>query len=68
MGLTSPEVLNRAATAIRAAVAMPEVAESFAQLGFEVYANTPAEMAKAVKEENAAWAPIVKRVGFTPEA
>jgi tripartite-type tricarboxylate transporter receptor subunit TctC len=67
-GKAAPEVVSRAATAIRAAVAMPDVAESFAQLGFEPYANTPAEIAKAVKDENAGWAPIVKRVGFTPEA
>jgi tripartite-type tricarboxylate transporter receptor subunit TctC len=60
--------VNRAATAIRAAVAMPDVAEGFTQLGFEPYANTPAELAKAVKDENAAWGPVVKRVGFTPEA
>jgi tripartite-type tricarboxylate transporter receptor subunit TctC len=61
------DVVNRAAAAIRAAVAMPDVAEAFTQLGFEPFANTPAELAKAVKEENAAWGPIVKRVGFTPE-
>ena len=66
-GKASPEVVNRAATAIRAAVAMPDVAEAFRQLGFEAYANTPAELAQAVKEENANWGPIVKRVGFTPE-
>jgi tripartite-type tricarboxylate transporter receptor subunit TctC len=61
------DVVNRAATAIRAAVQMPDVAEAFTQLGFEPFANTPAELVKAVKEENAAWGPIVKRVGFTPE-
>jgi tripartite-type tricarboxylate transporter receptor subunit TctC len=64
----SPEVVNRAAVAIRAAVAMPDAAEAFTQMGFEPFANTPEEMARAVKEENAAWGPIVKRVGFTPEA
>jgi len=67
-GKAAPAVVERAASAIRAAVAMPDVAESFVQLGLEPYANTPAEIAKAVKEENAGWAPIVKRVGFTPEA
>ena len=51
-----------------AAVATPEVAEAFGQLGFEPFANTPAELAQAVKTENANWAPIVKRVGFTPES
>jgi tripartite-type tricarboxylate transporter receptor subunit TctC len=67
-GKAPADIVNRAAAAIRAAVAMPDVAEGFQQLGFEPYANTPAELVKAVKEENAAWGPIVKRVGFTPEA
>ena len=67
-GKAAPEVVNRAAAAIRAAVQQPDVAEAFTQMGFEPYANTPAELAKAVKDENAAWGPIVKRVGFTPEA
>lgn len=66
-GKASPEVVQRAAAAIRTAVASPDVVESFAQLGLEAGANTPAELAKAVKDENAAWGPIVKTVGFQPE-
>jgi len=63
----SADLVQRAATAIRAAVAMPDVIEGFAALGVEASANTPAELAGAIKAENAAWGPIVKRVGFTPE-
>lgn len=63
----SPEVVNRAAAAIHQAVAQPEVVEAFAQLGLEAATMTPAEMAKSVKDENAAWGPVVKTVGFTPE-
>ena len=48
-------------------MASPDVVEAFAQLGLEAGANTPDELARAVKEENAAWGPIVKAVGFTPE-
>jgi len=66
-GKAAPETVNRAAAAIHAAVQMPDVAEAFTQLGFEPFANSPAEIAKAVKEENANWGPVVKRVGFTPE-
>lgn len=64
----APDLAQRAAAAIRAAVQAPEVVEAFAQLGVEAGANTPAEMAKAVRDENAAWGGIVKKVGFTPEA
>lgn len=67
-GKASDEVTQRAAAAIAAAVNSPDVVEAFAQLGLEASANTPAELAKAVADEGAAWAPIVKRVGFKPEA
>ena len=63
----APDVTQRAAAAIRSAVTAPDVVQAFADLGFEAGANTPAELAKAVKEENAAWGPIVTKVGFTPE-
>jgi tripartite-type tricarboxylate transporter receptor subunit TctC len=66
-GGASPQVAARAADAIRAAVALPEVVEAFAQLGLEAGGNTPAEQVKAVRDENAAWGPVVKAVGFTPE-
>jgi tripartite-type tricarboxylate transporter receptor subunit TctC len=64
----APDVVQRAAAAIRAAVAAPDVVEGFLQLGLEASANTPAELAKAVRDENAAWAPVIRKVGFTPEA
>jgi tripartite-type tricarboxylate transporter receptor subunit TctC len=64
----SPEVVQRAATAARAAMSAPDMAEGVAAFGLDVAVNSPAELAKAVKEENAAWGPIVKKVGFTPEA
>ena len=54
--------------AIRSAMLAPEMAEALAPFGLDIVVNTPAELAKAVKEENAAWGPIVKRVGFTPES
>ena len=64
---TAPDAVERAAAAIRAAVAAPDVVEAFAQLGLEAGASTPAELTKAVRDEHTAWGPIVKAVGFTPE-
>jgi tripartite-type tricarboxylate transporter receptor subunit TctC len=64
----APDLAARLAAAIKAAVALSEVIEAFAQLGLEAGANTPAELAAAVKSEHLAWAPVVKRVGFTPES
>jgi tripartite-type tricarboxylate transporter receptor subunit TctC len=66
-GKAAPDVVQRAASAIRAAVASRDVIDAFVQLGLEAGANSPAELAKAVKDENAAWRPIVQTVGFKPE-
>ena len=63
----SADVVSNAAAAIRQAVALPEVIDSFAQFGLEAGASTPAELIKSVRDENAAWGPIVKAVGFVPE-
>lgn len=64
----APELAQKVAAAIGAASRSPDVVEAYAQLGLQASANLPAELAAAVKKENAAWAPIVKRVGFTPES
>ena len=64
----APELVQRAAAALRTAMSGPEMAEGLAAYGLEVQVNSPAELAKAVKDENAAWGPIVKKVGFTPES
>jgi tripartite-type tricarboxylate transporter receptor subunit TctC len=67
-GKASPELVQRLAAAIRTGMNTPDTIEALAQLGIELAVNTPAEQAKAVKDETAAWAPIVKRIGFTPES
>ena len=64
----APELAQRAAAAVRTAMAGADMAEGLAAFGIEVAVNSPAELAKAVKDENAAWGPIVKKVGFTPES
>ena len=66
-GKAAPEVVQRAASAIRAALSGPEIPDALAQFGLELALGTPAELAKAVRDETAAWAPIVKRVGFVPD-
>jgi tripartite-type tricarboxylate transporter receptor subunit TctC len=63
-----PELVQRAAASVRAAMAAPEMAEGLVAFGLDITVNSPADLAKAVKEENAAWGTIVKKVGFTPEA
>ena len=67
-GKAAPEVVARAAGALRAALTAPDVAEGLAPFGLEVAATSTAQLAKAVRDEHAAWAPVVKRVGFTHES
>ncbi len=67
-GKAAPELVQRAAAGVRAAMMAPEMAEGLASFGLEVSVNSPAELARAVAAENAAWGPIVKRIGFTPES
>jgi tripartite-type tricarboxylate transporter receptor subunit TctC len=66
-GKAAPEVVQRAASAIRAALSGPEVPDALAQFGLELALGTPADLETAVRAETAAWAPIVKRVGFMPD-
>lgn len=67
-GKTPAVLVDKAAAAVRQAMAAPALVEGIAQFGLEPATNTPAELARALREENAAWGPIVKSVGFTPEA
>ena len=64
---TPQALVDRASAVIKELMTSPEVAEAFAPFGVEPAYQSPAELARAVKAEHAAWGPIVKRVGFTPE-
>jgi tripartite-type tricarboxylate transporter receptor subunit TctC len=61
------QMVQRAAEAIRRAVAQPDVVEGFARLGLEPLASGPAELAQMIQGESAQWGAIVNQVGFTPE-
>jgi tripartite-type tricarboxylate transporter receptor subunit TctC len=66
-GKTPAALVDKAAATIRETLATPEMAEALATFGLEAAYQSPAELGRAVKAEYAAWGPIVKRVGFTPE-
>lgn len=67
-GKAAPELVQRTAALIRGAMAAPEMAEALASFGLEVAPTAPADLARAIADEHRAWAPIVKRVGFTPDS
>jgi tripartite-type tricarboxylate transporter receptor subunit TctC len=64
---TAPELVNKASAVMRDMLQGPDIAEALAVFGLEPLYQSPAELAAAVKAENAAWGPIVKKVGFTAE-
>jgi tripartite-type tricarboxylate transporter receptor subunit TctC len=65
---TPPETINRLSTAIRAALATPEVVEGLGQMGLEARGSTPAELAALLKRDTERWGPIVKQIGFTADS
>ena len=65
---TAPEVVNRLSTALRTALASPEVIEGLAQMGLEAKGSTPAELTALLKKDTERWAPLVKTIGFTAES
>ena len=64
---TPPAVLQRAAQAIRQAVAMPEVVDAFTRFGFEAEANTPEEFLRLMQQDYNNWAQRVKAICFKLE-
>ena len=67
-GKAPAELVNRLSTAIRAALAAPEMVEGLAQMGLEAKGSTPAELAALLKRDTERWAPLVKTIGFTAES
>jgi tripartite-type tricarboxylate transporter receptor subunit TctC len=64
---TPPAVVERLSAEIRTALASPEVAKRFADLGLETMPMTPQRFGEFMKSEVARWAPIVKSTGATVE-
>ena len=64
----TPEVVQRANTALRAALAAPETVEGLELMGLESKSSTPAELAAMLKADYERWGPLVKAIGFTAES
>ncbi len=58
------DVVNRANSAIRAALQQKEVIDGMATFGLEAMGNSPTELAELLRRDTAKWAPIVKEIGF----
>ena len=64
---TSPETVQRANAAIRAALRSKEVTDAFNLMGLDAAASSPQELAARLKADTEFWGPIVKATGFTAE-
>lgn len=64
----SAEVVQRANTALRAALADKETVDGLALMGLEAKSSTSAELAALLKADSEKWGPIVKSIGFTAES
>lgn len=59
-------LVTRAATAVRQAVAVPEVADAFALMGIDSQTCSSEELSKLLQDNYAMWGQRVKSLGFVP--
>jgi tripartite-type tricarboxylate transporter receptor subunit TctC len=64
----TPEVIQRANAALRAALAERDVIDGLEVMGLEAKASSPAELGAMLKADTARWGPVVKAIGFTAES
>jgi tripartite-type tricarboxylate transporter receptor subunit TctC len=64
----SRELVQKLNTALRSALALPDVIDGLAAMGLEAKSSTPAELASLLKADHERWGPLVKAIGFTADA
>lgn len=67
-GKAPADVVQRANTALRAALADKETIDGLAVMGLEAKSSSPAELAALLEADTRRWGPIVKSIGFTAES
>jgi len=67
-GKAPADVVRRANTALRAALADKETVDGLAVMGLESKSSTPAELATLLDTDTRRWGPVVKAIGFTAES
>jgi tripartite-type tricarboxylate transporter receptor subunit TctC len=61
---TPHEIVERLSRELVRTLGTPEVAKRFADTGMEVSAGTPDEMAKTIRDEQAFWVPLIRKLGI----
>ena len=67
-GKAAADVVQRANTALRAALGDKETVDGLALMGLEAKSSTPGELAALLRADTERWGPIVKTIGFTAES
>ena len=61
---TPREVITKLNNAIVAVLKLPDMQQRVAQIGFEVYTDTPEQFAAALKSENDIYGPVIRKAGI----
>ena len=64
---TPPEIVALLHGEVVRIMALPDVRERLATLGYEAVANTPDEFARWIKAEIRKWAQVIRAAGMTPQ-
>jgi len=69
-GLAAPagtprDIVNRLSTELVKTLKTAEVAKRFVDAGMEVSPSTPEEMVKTIREDQAFWVPLIRKLGIT---
>jgi tripartite-type tricarboxylate transporter receptor subunit TctC len=62
---TPRDIVNRLSSELVKTLKTPEVEKRFVEAGMEVSASTPDEMAKTIRDDQAFWVPIIRKLGIT---
>ncbi len=65
---TPPATVQRAASAVQAAVAQPDFVKGLADMGFGAQSSTPQELAERMRAETEEWRDYIKKIGFSVES
>ncbi|MET0507393.1 MAG: Bug family tripartite tricarboxylate transporter substrate binding protein [Burkholderiaceae bacterium] len=64
----SAQTVQRLNAALVNALKQPDTVEKIGLMGLEATSSSPAELAKALEDDTARWAPLVKAIGFTADS
>lgn len=67
-GKAPGDVVQRANSALRTALAAPDVIDGLAVMGLEAKSSSPGELEAMLKADSERWGPIVKSIGFTADS